>query len=132
MTHTTAYPTQSSFPLPDEFSSAVVAMFNAVQPTIVQVGIEGRGGGTGIIWHKDGRIITNHHVVANEQARFQVHLSDGRTLEAKVLHRNPEFDLAVLKVNADNLTTLPVGDSRKLRVGEWVFAIGHPWGQRWV
>ena len=132
MTQTTVSPTQSSFPPPDECSSAVVAMFNAVQPAIVQVGIEGRGGGTGIIWHKDGRIITNHHVVANEQARFQVHLSDGRTLEAKVLHRNPEFDLAVLKVNADNLTTLPVGDSRKLRVGEWVFAIGHPWGQRWV
>ncbi len=118
--------------LPDVFSTALVAMFNRVQPGIVQVGIEGRGGGTGIIWHKDGRIVTNHHVVAHEQAKVQVHLVDGRTLPAKVLHRNPKLDLALLKVEADNLQPLPSGNSSELRVGEWVFAIGHPWGQRWA
>jgi serine protease Do len=107
-------------------------MFNTVQPSIVQVGIQGRGGGTGVIWNPDGRIITNAHVVANEQAKIHVHLTDGRTLEAKVLHRDPRLDLAMLKVNGDNLKALPIGDSSRLRIGEWVFAIGHPWGQRWA
>src|SRR5436309_11600607 len=87
---------QTSFPLPDVFSTALVAMFHTVQPGIVQVGIAGRGGGTGVIWTPDGRIITNHHVVANERAQVHVHLSDGRTLEAQALHRNPQLDLAVL------------------------------------
>jgi serine protease Do len=124
--------TQPSLPLPGAFSSALVEMFNTVQPSIVQVGIQGRGGGTGVIWNPDGRIITNAHVVANEQAKIHVHLTDGRTLEAKVLHRDPRLDLAMLKVNADNLKALPIGDSSRLRIGEWVFAIGHPWGQRWA
>lgn len=123
---------QSSLPLPDVFSSALVELFNTVQPSIVQVGIQGRGGGTGVIWNTDGRIITNAHVVANEQARIQVHLTDGRTLEAKVLNRDPRLDLAMLKVDGDNLKALPIGASSRLRVGEWVFAIGHPWGQRWA
>ena len=123
---------QSSLHLPDVFSSALVELFNKVQPSIVQVGIQGRGGGTGVIWNTDGRIITNAHVVANEQARIQVHLTDGRTLEAKVLHRDPRLDLAMLKVDGDNLKALPIGASSRLRVGEWVFAIGHPWGQRWA
>src|SRR5436190_23404452 len=120
--HTDSPDTQTSFPLPDVFSSALVEMFHTVQPGIVQVGIQGRGGGTGVIWHQDGRIITNHHVVANERAKVYVHLVDGRTLDAKVLHRNPQLDLAVLKVTGDNLQALPVGDSAKLRVGECVFA----------
>src|SRR5438270_1110736 len=123
---------QSLLHLPDVFSSALVEMFNKVQPSIVQVGIQGRGGGTGVIWNTDGRIITNAHVVANEQAKIQVHLTDGRTLEAKVVHRDPRLDLAMLKVNGDNLKALPIGDSSRLRIGEWVFAIGHPWGQRWA
>jgi serine protease Do len=136
MTQTTAgdlkVSPDTSFPLPDIFSAELVEIFKTVQPGIVQVGIEGRGGGTGIIWSKDGRVITNAHVVANEKARVYVHLVDGRTLEARVLQRNPKLDLAVLKVNADNLTALAAGDSTRLRVGEWVFAVGHPWGQRWA
>lgn len=131
MTQITEPSTHSSFPLPDAFSSALTALFDAVQPGIVQVHTERRGGGTGIIWHKDGRIITNHHVVPNDTASIQVHLADGRTLPAKVLHRNPRLDLAMIKVEGDNLQPLAAGDSSSLRVGEWVFAIGHPWGQRW-
>jgi serine protease Do len=132
MTQGTVYSTQSSFLLPDVFSSALTEMFASVQPGIVQVRTDGRGGGTGIVWQRDGRIITNYHVVGNEGARVQVLLSDGRTLEAKVQHRNPQLDLAMLKVSADDLTALPVGKSGALRTGEWVFAIGHPWGQRWA
>lgn len=132
MTQTETYTKQSSFPLPDTFSAELTTLFTTVQPSIVQVHTEGRGAGTGIIWNADGHIITNNHVVAKDNARIQVFLADGRTLDAKVLHRNPRLDLALLKATGENLKSLRAGDSSKLRVGEWVFAVGHPWGQRWV
>ncbi len=131
MTQTTASST-SSFPLPDVFSAALTETFERAQPSIVQVRTAGHGAGTGVIWHPDGRIITNHHVVARDSAPIQVLFSDGRTLETKVVDRNPRLDLAILKVKGDNLQALPIGDSSQLRIGELVFAIGHPWGQRWV
>ncbi len=132
MTQTTEHETHSAFPLPDVFSNALTAMFTQVQASIVQVRIEGRGGGTGVIWHKDGRIITNNHVVPADDAQVQVSLFDGRTFKAEVLQRNPHIDLALLKISGDTLQALPFADSKTLRVGEWVFAIGHPWGQKWV
>ncbi len=132
MTQTETYTQQSSLPLPDSFSAELTTLFTTVQPSIVQVHTEGRGAGTGIIWNADGHIITNNHVVAKDNAHVQVFLADGRTLDAKVLHRNPRLDLALLKATGENLKPLSAGDSSKLRVGEWVFAVGHPWGQRWV
>ncbi|MBV9617305.1 MAG: trypsin-like peptidase domain-containing protein, partial [Ktedonobacteraceae bacterium] len=132
MTQTTEYTPTSSFPLPDAFSAALTGIFERVRPSVVQIHTEGRGGGTGIIWHKDGRILTNNHVVARDDARVQVLLSDGRTLTARVLQRNRQLDLALLKADGADLQPLPAGDSTQLRVGEWVFALGHPWGQRWV
>ena len=132
MTQTETYTKQSSFPLPDTFSTELTTLFTDVQPSIVQVHTQGRGAGTGVIWNADGHIITNNHVVAKDNARVQVFLADGRTLDAKVLHRNSQLDLALLKATGENLKPLSAGDSSKLRVGEWVFAVGHPWGQRWV
>lgn len=132
MTQAETYATQSSFPLPDAFSSELTELFTTAQPSIVQVHTEGRGAGTGIIWNADGHIITNNHVVAKDNAKVQVFLADGRTLDATVLHRTPRLDLALLKVTGENLKPLSAGDSSALRIGEWVFAIGHPWGQRWV
>jgi len=132
MTQTTEYTPTSPFPLPDAFSSALTAIFERVKPSVVQVYTEGRGGGTGIVWHKDGRILTNNHVVAKDDARLQIRFSDGRVLTARVLERNRQLDLALLKVEGTDLQPLPAGDSTQLRVGEWVFALGHPWGQRWV
>ena len=132
MAQTETYTKQSSLPLPDAFSAELTMLFTTVQPSVVQVHTEGRGAGTGIIWNADGHIITNNHVVAKDNARVQVFLADGRTLDARVLHRNPRLDLALLKATGENLKPLRAGDSSKLRVGEWVFAVGHPWGQRWV
>ena len=132
MTQTTPFSTNSSLPLPDVFTSSLVEIFDAAKPAIVQVRTEGRGGGTGIIIDEDGRMLTNNHVVARDDAKVEVLLADGRSFPAAVLQRNPRLDLALLKIEGDNLKTLPLGDSTKLRVGEWVFAIGHPWGQRWV
>jgi serine protease Do len=134
MTQTTPFSTSSSpaAGLPDVFSTGLVGIFNDAQASIVQVRTEGRGGGTGIILGEDGRMLTNNHVVGSDSARVEVLLSDGRTFPAAVLHRNPRLDLALLKIQGDNLKPLTLGDSKKLRVGELVFAIGHPWGQRWV
>ena len=89
MTQTETYTQQSSLPLPDAFSAELTTLFTTVQPSVVQIHTEGRGAGTGIIWNADGQIITNNHVVAKDNARVQVFLADGRTLDAKVLHRNP-------------------------------------------
>lgn len=132
MTDTIQHDIQATFPLPDSFSTALTAMFTQVQPSIVQVYTEGRGGGTGVIWQADGRIITNNHVVPSDDTQVQISLFDGRTLTAHVLQRNPDLDLALLQIAGEGFQSLPLADSSKLRVGEWVFAIGHPWGQRWA
>ena len=129
MTQTIVPATESSFPLPDAFSSALIELFKTVQPGIVQVRTAERGGGTGVIWRAN-EIITNHHVIRGNNA--EILLADDRKLEATVLQRSRELDLALLSVVGDNLQAIPVGDSFRLRVGEWVFAIGHPWGQRWA
>jgi serine protease Do len=142
MTQTTPFSTSSTpstpttpTPPPDIFSSALVDIYNRAKPGITQVRTDGRGGGTGIILSDDGRMLTNNHVVASDNARVEVQLSDGRTFPAAVLHRNPRLDLALLKIQSNDLsqlTPLTLADSTTLRVGELVFAVGHPWGQRWV
>ncbi len=116
----------------DAFSSGLGGMIEQAQASVVQVRRGDRGAGTGVVWQAKGGIITNHHVVANAGAKIQVELRDGRVLEARIVDSEPTLDLALLNVSADNLTAIPVADSTKLRVGELVFAIGHPWGQRGV
>jgi serine protease Do len=89
----------------------------------------GRGGqGSGVIWTEDGVIVTNHHVVASERA--EVVLSDGRQLPAIVVRRDRPRDLAVLRAEATSLPAIPVGDSRNLRPGQLVLAVGNPFGVR--
>jgi len=110
-------------------SAASAEMIEAVRPSVVVIQNEGRGAGAGIIWRADGGILTNHHVVArNRQADIRVQLHDGRTFKAKVTGTHPTLDLAMLRVEATDLPAALVGDSAKLRVGELVFAIGHPLG----
>jgi serine protease Do len=117
-------------------SSAVLAgtrMIEEAQKSVVQVRSGGRGIGAGLIWPGDGLVLTNHHVVAGERRRggkVRVALRDGRTLDARVIKGDRSLDLAQLRLEGDygNLPAAPVGDSDALRVGELVYAIGHPWG----
>jgi serine protease Do len=84
------------------------------------------GAGSGVIWQPDGLIITNAHVAHGSQA--QVELADGRTFEAEVTSRDPQRDLAALRVRADGLPAAPIADSDALRVGQIAVAVGNPLG----
>jgi S1-C subfamily serine protease len=94
------------------------------------------GTGSGVIVSKDGIIVTNNHVVegtVNRQGKtvypnVQVRLFDGKKVKAKVLGADPRSDIAVLKVEADNLKPIEIGSSASLQVGEWVMAVGNPLG----
>lgn len=86
---------------------------------------EAEAGGSGVIISEDGYIVTNNHVV-NNATKLRVTLHDGRAYEAKVIGTDPATDVALIKIDADNLPTLPFGSSDDLRLGEWVLAIGYP------
>ncbi len=101
--------------------------FRHFQSPMPQNGSPIHGLGSGFIINSDGVILTNAHVVANAD-EVNVKLTDGREFKAKVIGVDKSSDVAVLKVNAKNLPTVKIGDSTKMRVGEWVLAIGSPYG----
>jgi len=86
-----------------------------------------QGVGSGVIVNADGYILTNHHVV-DGALEIKVELTDNRTFTAKLVGSDPPSDLAVLKVEAKDLPTLTMGDSDKVRVGDFVLAVGNPLG----
>jgi serine protease Do len=83
--------------------------------------------GSGVIVHKDGFILTNNHVIKGAD-EIRVILSDKREFQGKVIGTDPKTDLAVIKINSNNLPVIGLGDSDKLRSGETVLAIGNPFG----
>jgi serine protease Do len=86
-----------------------------------------KGLGSGIIIESNGYILTNNHVVSGASS-VTVKLLSGNEYKAKVLGADPDTDLAVVKIDAQDLPTLEFGDSNKLKVGQWVIAIGNPFG----
>ena len=87
-----------------------------------------KGLGSGVIVGEDGTILTNNHVV-NGADELTVVLADGRRLKAKVLGADARSDLAVLKIDANNLRAMPFGNSDDVRIGEWVMAVGSPFSE---
>ena len=83
--------------------------------------------GSGVIVSPNGYILTNHHVV-DAADEIQVALSDGRSLPARVVGTDPETDLAVLKIDADQLPAITFAQADSLKVGDWVLAVGNPFG----
>jgi len=97
-----------------------------VRRSLVRISNGREGQGAGTIWSADGLVLTNAHVV--RRSSLKVTLPDGRTLAARIVARDPDRDLALLSVEASGLPAIEPGDSQNLRPGEWVFALGHPWG----
>lgn len=96
-------------------------------------GVQETGSGSGVILSANGTIVTNNHVVADQRTgrpvdKVKVRLNDKRTFDAKVLGTDPRSDLAVIKIEAPNLTPIDLGDSSQLEIGQWVLAIGNPLG----
>ena len=88
---------------------------------------QSQGVGSGFIIDSDGHIVTNNHVITGADS-ITVRLSDERQFEAKVVGYDEKTDLALLKIDADNLTVSTLGNSDSTRVGDWVVAIGNPFG----
>ena len=113
------------------------AMVEGVLPGVAQIrssrtrSRRGRGAGAGFLWSRDGSVITNYHVVAGFR-RIEVVLADDRSFFADVAGSSRGLDLAMLRLRdaPNDLTVARMGDSDSLRVGELVFAVGHPWGRR--
>ena len=92
------------------------------QPRQQQLGL-----GSGVINSDDGYIVTNNHVIADAE-RLEVTLNDNRNFPATVVGTDPTTDLALIKIDAPQLHVIPMGNSEDLRVGEWVLAVGNPFG----
>jgi serine protease Do/serine protease DegQ len=131
-------------PLPGEATLKVAPLLKKLTPAIVSIEIRGRvppqagakkpetreihSSGSGVIYDAgQGFIVTNSHVIEHA-VEITVTLTDGRELEAKRVGADPDFDVAIIKVDAENLTSIPFADSRELQVGDFVLAIGFPAG----
>jgi len=112
------------------YPSVVAINTEVVTMDIFRTPLTQKGAGSGWIIDKDGIIVTNNHVVEGAK-KVTVELSDGRTFEANPnnIHTDALTDLAVIKIDATDLPAASVGDSTKLRVGDWVVALGNPLGE---
>lgn len=108
-----------------QLNSELSSVVEGVGKSLVQVR-NGRGAGAGTIWHSDGLIITNAHVAQSES--LQVILQDGKTLPARILAYDQELDLTALSVEAEDLPAISLGESSALHPGQFVVAMGNPWG----
>ena len=109
------------------FTQVIDELVQQVMPSLVVVRGRRFGAGAGIAWDANGLILTNNHVVGRHSPI--VLLQDDREYDSKLVARDPDVDLALLSIDATDLTPLRPA-SVSPRVGEMVFAFGHPWGQR--
>ncbi len=130
-TFTQEYSTMPDWPFGDPFGDDFFERFfghpsprqRSIQPRKFQRSVQG----SGFIVSSDGYILTNNHLVGDSED-IEVKLADGRELKAKIIGSDPESEVAVIKIDADKLPTLELADSDTLEVGEWVIAIGNPFG----
>lgn len=121
-----------------QLNSDLGELASLVRKSLVQVSAGRRGAGSGVVFSSDGLVVTNAHVVSGRKGRraaeeFQVTLPDGATVVAKLLAKDDDLDVAVLRINQidgawPDLHPIEIGDSKTLRPGQWVVAMGYPWG----
>jgi serine protease DegQ len=119
---------------PDGQVPSLAPLLKGVTPSVVNIAVMGKQSreaevaGSGVIVDaKAGYILTNHHVIARAD-RIVVTLKDNRKFDATLVGSDPDTDIALLKITAQNLTALPIGDADRLEVGDYVLAIGNPFG----
>ncbi|MGH6927120.1 MAG: trypsin-like peptidase domain-containing protein [Dongiaceae bacterium] len=113
---------------------SLAPLVKAVTPSVVNIAVSGRKGsdaevaGSGVIVDaRAGYVLTNQHVVARAE-KIVVTLKDNRAFDATLVGGDPDTDIALLKIDARDLTALPIGDADRLEVGDFVLAIGNPFG----
>ena len=119
--------------------NSITKVAEAVAPAVVGINNKGegyfgdinQGSGSGIIFSPDGYIVTNNHVIENAQ-KVSVKLSNGKVFDAKIVGADKTSDLAVIKIDVDNLPTAKFGDSSKVKVGDVAIAIGNPLGEEFA
>jgi len=116
----------------DAYSRAVISAVDRVGPAVLHLQISGAkdgsgGAGSGVVFTPDAYLLTNSHVVSGAR-KIQATFSDGRSLPAHLIGDDPDTDLAVLRLDGEAPSFAQLGDSRKLRVGQLVVAIGNPFG----
>ena len=116
---TEALPSNPFDSMPD-FFKAPIPRHRSPEP-------HGMGMGSGVIVSSDGYVVTNHHVV-NEASAVTVTLLDKREFKGEVIGNDPQTDLAIIKIDGENFPYVEWGDSSKLQVGDYVLAVGHPFG----
>ena len=117
-----------------DLNSEMSGVVSKVGRSLVQISSGRRGSGAGTVWHSEGLIVTNAHVVGGGSGRtggtsqLRVTLPDGSVHSARLLARDSELDVAALMVESQDLTAIELGESTSLQPGQWVIAMGHPWG----
>ncbi len=115
--------------LPPEFQQFFGQNLRFYQPCQKGTKFQEVGSGSGFIISADGLILTNKHVVQDTTAEYTVFTNDGKKYSAEVLVRDPNIDIAVIKISASNLSTIKLGDSNSIQVGQTAIAIGNALGE---